>query len=348
MIKIVKIFTGSLLAAALSISAVSSQAAVTPEVKDIVFGMGVDLPFAPHIIGIKKGWFKEAGFESVSTKNFSAQALAGQALIAEEIHLWTPANLPPIAMFHNGMPIVVLGTDSVNTGLEKIVVRKDSGINKPSDLEGKKVGLFLGSSSGALLAKFKEQYGIKTLTGVNLAPPEALAAMKAGDIDGTIVWEPWIYKALNSVDSKVIHTGKASYFDGDDGKPVKLSSARSVFVASQDFVRANPNTVQAIMNVLVRAQRFVAESKNRDEVIKLFSEFQKQDTKMNAELLDPANYNFDPTMGEGYVNDMAATADFLEEGGRIKNRQLALSYTYTDPLKNIDPSLVKVEGQWKP
>ncbi|OUR77319.1 hypothetical protein A9Q83_11495 [Alphaproteobacteria bacterium 46_93_T64] len=343
-----KIVTGTIVAAAMSFSAVTAQAAGALEIKNIAFGMGVDLPFAPHIIGMKKGWFKDEGFESVSTKSFSAQALAGQALIADEIHLWTPANLPPIAMFHNGMPIVILGTDSINTGLEKIVVRKDSGINSPADLEGKKVGLFLGSSSGALLGKLKEQYGIKTLTGVNLAPPEALAAMKAGDIDGTIVWEPWIYKALNGVDSKVIHTGKISYFDDNKGKSVKLSSARSVFVASQDFVRSSPNTVQAIMNVMVRAQKFVADPKNRDEVIKLFSDYQKQDPKMNSVLLDPSNYKFDPTMDEAYVRDMAATADFLENGGRIKNRQDALNYTYTDPLKNIDPSLVKVEGKWKP
>ena len=32
----------------------------------------------------------------------------------------------------------------------------------------------------------------------------------------------------------------------------------------------------------------------------------------------------------------------------IRDKKDILSYTYTDPMKEVDPSLVQVEGTWKP
>jgi hypothetical protein len=57
-------------------------------------------------------------------------------------------------------------------------------------------------------------------------------------------------------------------------------------------------------------------------------------------LLD--NHTFDPTIHATYI------PDFLTETNRIQDRKDVLSYTYTEPLKMVDPALVEVEGQWKP
>jgi ABC-type nitrate/sulfonate/bicarbonate transport system substrate-binding protein len=54
------------------------------------------------MVAISKGWFKDAGFTDVTTKTFTGGARAGEALVADEIQLWTPGNLPPISMAHNG------------------------------------------------------------------------------------------------------------------------------------------------------------------------------------------------------------------------------------------------------
>jgi hypothetical protein len=48
------------------------------------------------------------------------------------------------------------------------------------------------------------------------------------------------------------------------------------------------------------------------------------------------------------VEDMNAIAEFLKATNRIKDIKDILSYTYTDPMKEVDPSLVKIEGTWKP
>jgi ABC-type nitrate/sulfonate/bicarbonate transport system substrate-binding protein len=324
------------------------SAGAQPEFKDLALGFGVDLPFAPHIVAIQKGWIKEAGFGTVSTKTFTAGALAGEALVAGQIQLWTPGNLPPVSMFHNGIPIVMLGTNCVNWGLDKLIVRKDANVNTPQDLYRIKIGLLQGSTASADLHHLAKHYGLdeKRLQVVNLPPPEQLTSLVAGNIQAMLVWEPWGYQALKSTDAKVLHTGLISHFDANKGQRVKISDNRSVFVASQEFVRKNPKAVRAILQVLLRAQRYVADPKNRDEVLRMYSEFQKQDLEMNRAIWD--NYVFDPAFDEAYVEDMERTTAFLEGAGRIKSRTNILDYTYTDPIAEIDPSLVKVKGRWRP
>lgn len=335
-------------AVALGLQASSAQAQNEPEIKNLALGFGLDLPFAVHVVAIEKGWFEEEGFEEVTTRTFTAGALAGEALVAGEIHLWTPGNLPPISMVHNAIPVVVLGIDSINLGLDKLVVRKDANVRAPEDLYGIKVGLLEGSTASLDLANLIDHYGLDAsrIQVVNLAPPEQLASLVSGDVQALLAWEPWPYRALQEADAEVVHTGLVSHFDANAGEEVQISHNRSIFVASQDFVRDNPNTVDALMRALLRAQRYVADPANAEEVLKLFSDFQEQDIEVNRALWD--NYVFDPTFDEGYVADMEATAAFLETTGRIRDRMDVLDYTYTEPARKVDPSLVEVEGRWQP
>ncbi|HUG61549.1 MAG TPA: ABC transporter substrate-binding protein [Methylomirabilota bacterium] len=319
-----------------------------PETDTLSISIGVDLPFLVHIVAKEKGWFAEAGFTTVDFKTFSSGNLAGEALLAGEIQLWTPGNLPPVAMAHNGVPVVILGTNAVSHGLEKIVVRNDAGVNSPEDLYNVKLGLLLSSTSGALLGNVAKHYGLDParLQAVNLAPPEAMAAMANNEIQGIIFWEPWPYQAVKDLDAKIVHSGTKSFFEGNSGEDVPVSNNRTVWVASQDWVRDNPNATKALVGVLRKAQEWVNDPANQAEALQIFSDAQDQPLEMNQALLD--NYTFDPAIDQAYVEDMAAIADFLEETNRIQDRRDVLTYTYSDPLKAIDPSLVAVEGGWQP
>jgi ABC-type nitrate/sulfonate/bicarbonate transport system substrate-binding protein len=318
-----------------------------PESANLALGFGVDPPFAPHILGITQGWFKDAGFADVRTRTFTAGALAGEALLAGDIQLWTPGNLPPISMASNGSPVVVLGTNCVNWNLEKLVVRNDASVNSPEDLYRIKIGLLQGSTSSALLYYLAQYYKLdpQKLQVVNLPPPEQLAGLASGTVQGLLCWEPWPHRALATGQAKVVHTGSTSHFAANKGATVRVSNNRSIYVANQDFVRKNPGAVAAMLTVLLRGQRQSADPAQRAETVRIFSEFQKQDAAGNAAIW--GDYVFNPAFDEAYVEDMERTTAFLESAGRIRKRINVLDYTYTDPLERIDPALVKVRGRWK-
>ncbi|MEO9613425.1 MAG: ABC transporter substrate-binding protein [Nitratireductor sp.] len=338
---------GAALAALMATFAANASAADV-ETDTLSISIGVDLPFLVHVVAKEKGWLAEAGFTNVEFKKFQSGNLAGEALLAGEIQLWTPGNLPPIAMAHNGVPVVILGSNAVSHGLEKIVVRKDANVEKPEDLYNIKLGLLVSSTSGALLGNVAKHYGLdfNKIQAVNLAPPEAMASLANNEIQGIVFWEPWPYRALTELDTEVVHTGTKSGFAQNDGEAVQVSNNRTVWVASQDWVKNNPNATKALVEVLVRTQNYVSDPANRDEVLKIFSDFQEQPLEMNQALL--SNYTFDASIDETYVEDMAAIADFLEATNRIKDRRDALTFTYSEPLAAADSALVSVEGQWKP
>ncbi len=156
--KLFKMMVATIAAGMLSAAAMGAPArAQEVETDTLAIGIGPDLPFLVHIVAQEKGWFAEAGFDNVEFKTFASGNLAGEALLADEIQLWTPGNLPPVSMAHNGVPVVILGTNAVSHGLEKIVVRKDAGVENPDDLYNVKLGLLVSSTSGALLANVAEK-----------------------------------------------------------------------------------------------------------------------------------------------------------------------------------------------
>jgi ABC-type nitrate/sulfonate/bicarbonate transport system substrate-binding protein len=310
-------------------------------------GFGIDPPFAPHVVAIRKGWFREAGFTEVKTRTFQSGNLAGEALVAGEINLWTPGNLPPISMVHNGIPIVVVGTASVNWEVEKLAVRKDAGVNVPEDLYKIKIGLFQGSTSSAFLSQLAKHYGLdeRRLQVVNLPPPEQLASIGSNNIQALLCWEPWPFRALKQADAKIVHSGLTSFFDANKGQRVKVSDGRSVLVVSQEFARRSPNTLRAALGAILRAQRYIADPANTDEVQRMFAEFQKQELDLVKAIW--GNYVFNPAFDDQYIADMERTAAYLEASGRIKNRRNVLEFSYTEPLAGLDRALVKVEGRWR-
>jgi ABC-type nitrate/sulfonate/bicarbonate transport system substrate-binding protein len=227
-------------------------------------------------------------------------------------------------------------------------VRKDAGVRDPADLYKIKIGLLEGSTASAVLDTLATRYtlDVKKLQVVNLPPPEELTSLVNNNIQAFLVWNPWPYLALQKADVKIMHTGTVSHFAGDEGKPVRTSNTRSLFIASEVFVRKSPNAARAMMKALLRAQAYVADPKNRDEVIDLISKQMNQPVEQNRALW--GDYAFDPRFDERYVEDMKAYTDYLVKTGRIKNPVDPLTYTYTGYVAEFQPSAVTVKGKWQP
>ena len=185
----------------------------------------------------------------------------------------------------------------------------------------------------------------RRLQVVNMPPPEQLAALNAGQIGALLCWQPWGYNALRSDAMELLHTGTRSSFASNRGEAVQISVTRSLFVASQDFVRRNPAATRALVAVLLRAQRHVADPANRAEVVTLVAE----QTRQPRELVEAiwGEYVFDPVFDDRYVADMESLRQYLVTSGRVRQARHPLDYTFTEPLAAADPALVRTPGRWR-
>ena len=328
-------------------STINLSALKPPEIKTLLLHYQADIAFAPQSVALEMGWFKEAGFEKVETKSFTAGALAGEALVAGQIHAWTPGNVPVISMRHNGVPIVV-AANLAKAPVEKLVVRADAGVKNPQDLLKIRIGLLEGSTASAVLDNLATHYGLDAskLQVVNLQPPEQLTSLTKNEIQAMVVWAPFCYNARDQLGARFLLDSNVSHFAVDDGAKVSFSHTRTPIVFTEDFIRKNPNTARAIIAVLLKGQEFVLNPANRDQAIQIHAKRSEQ--AVDAVKLAWGDFGFDPMIDQVYVEDMQNYTNYLLKAGRIKKAIDPLDYLYTDILMELKPEAVAVKGKWKP
>ncbi len=316
------------------------------EKSDVVIGIGQDWGGGAHaIMALEKGYFAEEGLE-VELKSFSAGLVQVEALASRDLDFAIPTQAPVFSLRSAGVPILFLGSTAVWGEALSLAVRKDANIKEASDLVGKKFGVLKGSGSELMFGKILEHYGIdsKQVETVSLKPPEQLSSIISGLIDGVVVWEPWVQQAVDKADAVRIHTGATSHFAGNQGENVVVDWTRSVLTALEPTVQRYPETVDAVLRAMSRAQDFLVDPANADEAIALLSAFHGQDAEMNRKLMP--TFEFTMALDERFLDGMNNTLDYLEQVGRIKRRVDVLDYTYVEPLKKVRPDAVTIQSNY--
>ena len=326
------------LAAPLFAAGGAEAAGEGPELKKMTIQFQPNPPFDTISVALEKGWFQEAGFESVEIRNFPSGNLAGEALISGDLSVWVPGNMPIISMKHNGLPIVVTGNLNVCPA-EKLMVRNDAGVRTPQDLYRIKIGLIQGSTASGVIEELARANGldVKRLQIVNLPPPEQVTALRNNEIQAMLVWPP---ASLQVEDI-------ATYmFDS-----IKHSHTRVPIVFGESFLRRYPRTAEAIMRVLYRGQEFSNNPANWAEAKAIHAKRSEQPLAL-VEQMWPYYWG-DPSRDHGaidqkFLDDFAAYTDFQARNGMISNPVPVIEYTYTGILRKINPAYVKIEGKWQP
>ncbi|MET0513894.1 MAG: NrtA/SsuA/CpmA family ABC transporter substrate-binding protein [Nitrospiraceae bacterium] len=114
--------------------------------------------------------------------------------------------LPFLTGLSQGMDWVMIGIGSEGAYSEGLVVRKDSNIDSPADLKGKRIGYFAGSSAHYGLIMTLRQHGISRhqVKLLDMPPENQMAALINGDLDAAMVWEPWIQRMVHEANGRLI------------------------------------------------------------------------------------------------------------------------------------------------
>lgn len=212
---------------------------------------------APLYVADKKGFFKEEGL-NVQIATFTAGRFCLDALLGGKADFAMVADMPIMRVGFTNQDISIISTIAESNAAVKLIARKDRGIDKPSDLKGKKIGTLFGTSSEFFLSGFLEKNGIseKSITKVNIDAGNMPAALIRGDLDAYDIWEPYIQSALN------VLKGKAVVFVD-----------RSVYTLTwnvltrQDILRDNFDAAKRLVKALVKAENFI--KAKREESIKI-------------------------------------------------------------------------------
>ena len=114
--------------------------------------------------------------------------------------------LPFLNGLSQGVDWVMIGIGSEGAYSEGLVVRKDSGIETPGDMKGKRIGYFAGSSAHYGLIMTLRQHGISRgqVTLVDMPPEKQMAALMSKELDAAMVWEPWIQRMVHEANARLV------------------------------------------------------------------------------------------------------------------------------------------------
>lgn len=249
-----------LAAVLLSVSAVSSAAAQGLEKPALKIGVGGKalLYYLPLTIAEKKGYFKEQGLD-VEIADFAGGAKSLQALVGGSADMVTGAYEHTIRMQAKGQDIrsvIELGRfPAIVIGIK---TSKAAAYKSAADLKGMKIGVTAPGSSTNMLALY-------AMVKAGLAPTDAsfigvgssasaVAAIRNGQIDAIAHLEPAISLLEQTGDIKVVidtrtEAGTVALFGG--------SNPAGCLYLKQDFIEKNPKTVQAAVNALYKALKFM-------------------------------------------------------------------------------------------
>jgi NitT/TauT family transport system substrate-binding protein len=271
-----KRFTSALAALFTAVLFASPAGAQAPEKKKITIAVGGKSLFyyLPLTVAERKGYFKDEGLE-VEIPDFAGGARALQALVGGSADMVSGAYEHTINMAAKKQPIkaVVLQMkySSMALAMSKERAAKYKGAR---DLKGWKIGVTApGSSTNMFVNNLLAKDGLKptdvSIVGVGTGAG-AVAAMEKGELDGLVNLDP----VLTQLEA----TGKFAIFaDTRTEKGMKDvyggDYMASVIYITDEFIKKNPNTVQAVVNAMVRADKWVAKATPQEIVDLMPPEF---------------------------------------------------------------------------
>ncbi|MCW2681698.1 MAG: transporter substrate-binding protein [Frankiales bacterium] len=284
----------------------------TSPAAELRLGYFANVTHASAVYGVASGDFQEAlGETTLSTSVFNAGPAAIEAMRGGAIDATFIGPNPAIngfAQTDGELLRIVAGTTS---GGAALVVRP--GIRSVEQLEGKKIATpQLGNTQDvAAKAYFKEQ-GVE-VSIVNQENAQTLDLLKAGQIDGGWVPEPWASRLVLDGGGKVLVDEKTLWPDG--------LFVTTHLVVRQEFLEKHPSTVQALLKGLVAATDVVA-AKSDDVLGVVNGQIEKDTGKaLKPEVLKSAFANLTPTL-DPVASSLAESAKDAQEAGLLRKAEI--------------------------
>jgi NitT/TauT family transport system substrate-binding protein len=238
-----------------------------PERADVHIAVGgkAALYYLPLTIAEQRGYFKEEGL-NVKISDFAGGSQALRAVVGGSADVVSGAYEHTINMQSKKQifqAFVLQGrAPQISIG---IATAKAAAYRSPRDLKGLKVGVSApGSSTNMLFNHFIAKAGLKlsdvSIIGVGTGAG-AIAALKSGQIDVVSNVDPVMTKL--ELDGAVKIIADMRTLKGTEqvlGGPMPAAS----LYAPIEFVRKNPNTVQALTNAMVRSLKWIQAATPQD------------------------------------------------------------------------------------
>jgi NitT/TauT family transport system substrate-binding protein len=199
---------------------------------------------APFFVGVEKGFYKDEGLD-VTVEPGNGSSVVAQAIGNGNGTFGYVDGGTMMTLVSKGLHVkAVMGI--VQKSPLSVVYNAKRGINKPKDLEGKKIGASNGEAPLIMLPAFLKATGVdeSKITIVNTSPASKEAILLNGQVDGDVEFDFVVIPPLEA------HGMSVKAFDyADYGVNVPGTS----IIARDDYLASHPDVVRRFLRATAKA-----------------------------------------------------------------------------------------------
>jgi len=261
---------------------------------------------------------KELGVK-VNWKSFDAGTAMSAAMASGDIHISVSQGVPPFVVATSaGQDLQIVDVAVVYNDNTNCVVKSSLEITKDNakELEGKKVGVPIGTAAHYVFLKQMEHFGVDVtkMQIVDMAPPDGAAAFANGSLDAVCGWGGSLRRMKEH--GNILLTGDE--MDALGVSTFDVTSAPATFASENAELLSKFLKVTADMNA-----KWAKGGADADEMLPVIAKDAGMDEAAAKETM--AGFKF-PTveaqlsekwLGGGTQKFLKASADFFKEQGNI-------------------------------
>lgn len=281
------------------------------------------------LIAENKGYFIDNNLD-VTFKEYEAGPIAINALTSGKVDIATAAEFVMVNKSFNHDDLRVIAMIAKGDKIS-IIGRKDRGIERPSQLKGKRIGIKRGSNAEFFLGRFLSSNGLtlKEIVAIDVLPSEMKGSLENSDIDAVVIWDPIAYEIKDSMG-----TGAVSWSTQVGEETLWL------LITRESFIDEHPAVVEKFLRAMVDAENFV-ESREM-EAKKIVAER----LQLDKIYLDSTwvKCTFSVTLEQQLLLVMEEQARWMIDN-RLTGRTAVpnyLNFIYSDALEVVKPKSVTI------
>jgi len=283
----------------------------------------VDLPF---FVAMENGYFTEEGLQ-VNAIRFEATTQLYDAMLSERVDATAIGGLAALygieAQAKGQFKIYTFNANDETYYTDTLLVKKDSNITSPSQLKGKKIGTFPGTTIvvGTKLIMRKFNLSDTDYEIVQLPPHLQLQALETGQVDALMTLEPTgTIARLKGIGKVILEAPNAKYlinpFPGGaaafktswiEQHPELALKIKRATDKAIDFIRENPAEAKKTLPKYTGLEEDIAS----ETLLCLYWKVEDTDRKAVQEYADILHQ-------EGIFKDKVNTFNFYFEPGKSK------------------------------
>ncbi|WP_196590453.1 aliphatic sulfonate ABC transporter substrate-binding protein [Pectinatus frisingensis] len=264
--------------------------------------------YASVYVAKEKGYLEDE-LKKVNAKyewtDFKSGPLVNEAVASGHDDIGFMADMPAILAKDSGQDIQIIANVAYGEKALALLVNSNSDITSAAQLKGKKVAYGKGTYAQHLLSLLlkKDNLTFNDIQSVNLAAGDIPAALESGQIDATVIWEPFI--------SQLVSEGKAKVIA--DGTGIKRGNL--VTYAVSPYAKAHPQIITAYIKACQEGSDYI--KSNPKEAAELIA----KDMKVEPAILENTfkNLDYNPVLTIDDINEITKVKDYLLQQNLIQN-----------------------------